>query len=137
MDFVSSQTSSVATDAGYALPLTSSGRNCREIIQLSYRNVASDSAAIPYYMLLNAASGPGPEADGTFDVTTHDLFPLVAGPSGAVLATQGVNLQVWPSHAKTNLSGRCLIPPGWRLVVAYVDGNTSGEILHFCITKEC
>lgn len=87
-------------------------------------------------MLLNTGSGPGPEADGTYDVTTHDMFPLVVGPTGLTAATADVNFQVWPSHAKTNLAGKALIPPGWMLTIAFIDGNSTGSIRHFCITKE-
>ena len=133
---VSSQTTQAPVDIGYALPLTSSGDSFREVVQLCYRNLTNDTATIPMYFLLNSASGPGPEADGTFDITTHDVFPMVAGPTGLSAGTQGVNLLCWPSHAKTNLAGRLVIPPGWRLVVAPLDANMDGNCLHLCITME-
>ena len=134
---VSAQTTQAPVDIGYALPLTSSGEACREVIQLSYRNLTNDTATIPMYFLLNSASGPGPESDGTFNITTHDVFPMVAGPSGLTAGAQDVNLLCWPSHAKTNLAGRFIIPPGWRLVVAPLDANMDGNCLHLCITQGC
>lgn len=136
-DVVSAQLTQPAVDIGFAFPLTSSGESCRELIQLCYNNNTNDTASIPAYYLLNSASGPGPEADGSFNIATHDVFMMVAGPSGLTAGTQGVDLLCWPSHAKTNLAGRFIIPPGWRLVTAPLDANMDGTVTHFCITKGC
>ena len=137
VNVVSSQTTMPALDIGFAFPMTSSGEKCREVIQLCYNNNTNDTASIPAYFLLNSASGPGPEADGSYNITTHDVFMMVAGPTGMTAGTQGVNLLCWPSHAKTNLAGRFIIPPGWRLVVSALDANMDGTVNHLCITQEC
>lgn len=137
MKVVSSNTVLSAFDAGYAYPLTSSGTECREVVQLAYTNIGSDSAAIPQYLLLNSSDGPGPEADGTYDITTHNVFPMLTGPTGMNAASQGVFFPCWPTHAKTNLAGRFIIPPGWLLVTQVIDGDMTGTVRHLCITQVC
>ena len=121
-----------ATDVGYMGLITrASNFQDRELVQLSYI-AGTNSASAEVIFCLLPPSQPT-EADGTWDSTEVTSYPFVLG-AGAIISAAGT-IVAWPSHHKTNLAGRVIIPAGWAIVARITSVNMNGTIEFTSITR--
>ena len=139
LDIVAQTVTQTAVDQGYAtLICKASNQYDREVVSCGYTKGTNTTNAFPMYLMI--APQPATEADGTYLISTGATtspvigYPIAAGPSTA--NSDDSLYMVWPSRAKSNLSGRWILPAGWAIVSQPLDADMDGTIIHYVITRE-
>lgn len=138
-DTVSLTVTQGAIDETYASLITrASNDSDREVVMLGYTKGTNTTNCFPQYFMI--APQPPTEADGTWLISSGATassvigYAITVGPSGA--NTDDAFYTVWPTHAKTNNSGRWILPAGWAIIAAPIDANMDGTIIHYVVTRE-